>query len=48
MMKLVKSIKEQKQIKMLKGRGIHHSSFLYELSIFKYKFPSFPKTNTSK
>ena len=27
MMKLVKSIKEQKQIKMLKGRGIHHSSF---------------------
>ena len=33
MMKLVKSIKEQKQIKMLKGRGIHHSSFFYELSI---------------
>ena len=33
MMKLVKSIKEQKQIKMLKGRAIHHSSFLYELSI---------------
>ena len=27
MMKLVKSIKEQKQIKMLKGRAIHHSSF---------------------
>ena len=27
MMKLVKSIKEQKQIKMLKGRGFHYSSF---------------------
>ncbi|PEK78466.1 hypothetical protein COI58_14600, partial [Bacillus thuringiensis] len=31
-----------------KGTDYTTLPFLYELSIFKYKFPSFPKTNTSK
>ena len=41
--KLVKSIKEKKTINTTKGRVFNTLPFVYELSIFKYKFPSFPK-----